>query len=162
MLIEGDKRGPDYAIPLTYSATRQDRFSVPENVYLIGLMNTADRSLAMVDYALRRRFGFARLTPGFAHPKFQAYLVERGASPEVAQLVVDRMTRLNAEITDDAKSLGPGFEIGHSFFVPQAADAQLDEDWYREIVRGEIAPLLREYWFDAPARAEGLIGQLLA
>ena len=58
MQIEADKRKKQYAIKLTYSNEDDERFFVPENVYLIGCMNTADRSLAIVDYALRRRFRF--------------------------------------------------------------------------------------------------------
>lgn len=80
MLIEPDKRGTDWAIPLTYGTRPEDIFYVPENLYLIGLMNTADRSLAMVDYALRRRFGFVDLKPGFEAPQFAAYLLQRGAT----------------------------------------------------------------------------------
>jgi 5-methylcytosine-specific restriction protein B len=160
MLIEADKRGPDYAIPLTYSKDQTDRFSVPQNVFIIGLMNTADRSLAMVDYALRRRFGFLKLQPAFSSPKFAEFLQHYGAAKAVTDLVVQRLETLNEEILKDEKNLGPGFEVGHSFFCPQGTEESLDEAWYRGIVEDEIAPLLREYWFDKPSKAEEWIRQL--
>ena len=109
LLIEADKRGKDFAIPLTYANDPSETFFVPENVYLIGLMNTADRSLAMVDYALRRRFAFHDLRPGFPHPTFRAHLEEAGVEPEIVQRIIDRMTRLNDHIRADTAGLGPGF-----------------------------------------------------
>jgi 5-methylcytosine-specific restriction endonuclease McrBC GTP-binding regulatory subunit McrB len=90
MLIEGDKRGPEYALRLAYSRPDEAPFSVPPNLHLLGLMNTADRSLAMVDYALRRRFGFFRLEPRFASPRFRALLEARGAAPELVTRIVER------------------------------------------------------------------------
>lgn len=161
MLIEADKRGPDHAIPLTYSMRESDRFSVPENVHLLGLMNTADRSLAMVDYALRRRFGFFRLEPAFAREEFAEYLVSRGVAQSLVRRIVDRLTELNETIRGDRAELGPGFEIGHSYFVPPEGAEALDETWYGAVVRGEIEPLLREYWFDDPDRVDQAVGRLL-
>ena len=155
MLIEADKRGLEHAIPLTYSLSGE-RFSVPDNVHILGLMNTADRSLAIVDYALRRRFAFETLQPAYGTSKFREYLLEA----EVDHVLVDRVDRnlskLNQEIRDD-KDLGPGFQIGHSFFVP---DESADEQWYSNIVDTQIAPLLREYWFDRPKHVEKLIKEL--
>jgi MoxR-like ATPase len=162
MLIETDKRGPDFAIPLTYARSPEDRFHVPENVYLLGLMNTADRSLAMVDYALRRRFSFVRLEPLFESDTFSNYLAEAGVEGEVISRIVERMTALNRVITADAHNLGPGFEIGHSFFVPSDEEEAGDEGWYEQIVRHEIEPLLHEYWFDQPERAAEQVKRLLA
>jgi 5-methylcytosine-specific restriction protein B len=161
MLIEPDKRGRDFAIPLTYSETPGERFSVPENVHLIGLMNTADRSLAMVDYALRRRFAFLDLEPQF-NDAFAKYLVEQGVSATLVARIVSRMKELNQRIAADQKNLGRGFVIGHSFFCPKKADHPLDEAWYRRIVETEIGPLVTEYWFDTPNTAASLIEQLLA
>src|SRR5262249_23208527 len=116
MLIEPDKRGPEWAIPLAYSEAADNRFYVPENVYIIGLMNTADRSLAMVDYALRRRFGFFDLVPQFDSEEFRDYLEERGADRTFVETVVARMSALNVRIAEDIANLGPGYRIGHSFF----------------------------------------------
>ena len=161
MLIEPDKRESEYAVPLTYSPD-EDPFYVPDNVFLIGMMNTADRSLAMVDYALRRRFAFIRLEPAFGTDQFSDHLNEAGVEEDLVNRIVDRLSALNREIRDERKNLGPGFEIGHSFFCPREADEQLDEPWYEGIVRREIEPLLREYWFDRPEHVDKLTKQLLA
>lgn len=161
MLIEGDKRGPEYALSLTYARDLSEQFFVSKNVFLIGMMNTADRSLAMVDYALRRRFTFVDLKPAFQSNSFVAVLEEADVPQEIIQLVVDRMQGLNETIRNDKTRLGPGFEIGHSFFCPQEADVSCDRDWFRSIIRSEIAPLLREYWFDDAEQAETLIRGLL-
>jgi MoxR-like ATPase len=155
LLIEHDKRGPEFALNLAYS---HDHFYVPPNLYIIGLMNTADRSLALVDYALRRRFAFIRLSPMFGSEKFSLWLAHR-SSEELAKVVVQRLAAVNDQITKDA-SLGPGFCIGHSFFCPDGGDDVLDEKWFDRVLRTEIEPLIREYWFDNPDRAEGVIQSL--
>ncbi len=158
MLIEADKRGDEYAVRLTYSF---EPFHVPPNLYLIGMMNTADRSLAMVDYALRRRFAFIPLKPGFGTNQFRGFLNARSMPPDLIQKIVARFKTLNETIRKD-RNLGPGFEIGHSFFCPGDADDKPDESWYRAIVRQEIEPLLREYWFDRPDHVDAQIKTLLA
>jgi 5-methylcytosine-specific restriction enzyme B len=162
MLIEADKRGPDFAIPLTYARGLDDRFHVPENVHILGMMNTADRSLAMVDYALRRRFGFVRLEPAFGSERFSDHLLGEDVPETLIKRIVDRMGELNRSIAEDTRNLGPGFEIGHSFFVPGSDDENRDEDWYERIIRHEIEPLLHEYWFDQPDRVEQQVARLLA
>ncbi|MDE0103799.1 MAG: AAA family ATPase [Bryobacterales bacterium] len=159
MLIETDKRNLRYAVPLTYSP---DPFHVPKNLYLIGMMNTADRSLAMVDYALRRRFAFIRLPPAFGTDQFSDYLNKVGVPEGLVNKIIDRFSALNKVIRADRRNLGPGFEIGHSFFCPGDDEEDFDESWYEAIVRREIEPLLREYWFDRPDRVDGEIQKLLA
>jgi 5-methylcytosine-specific restriction protein B len=161
MLIEADKRGPDHAIALTYSGNGE-RFMVPENVYILGMMNTADRSLAMVDYALRRRFAFVSLEPAFGTQAFRDFLIQAGAEDGLVTLIDDRMSSLNAKIREDTKNLGPGFEVGHSYFVPTEDDELLDETWFRHIVMTQVEPLLREYWFDQTDHAEELLADLEA
>ena len=161
MLIEADKRGSEYAVPLTYSPDAEP-FHVPPNLSLIGMMNTADRSLAMVDYALRRRFAFIRLTPAFGTDQFSDFLLAAEVDEDLVNKIVDRLTHLNRKIREDRKNLGPGFEIGHSFFCPQEEDELRDESWYRSVVLREIEPLLREYWFDRPDQVDGEIKALLA
>ncbi len=161
MLIEPDKRESEYAVPLTYSPD-DEPFHVPKNIFLIGMMNTADRSLAMVDYALRRRFAFIRLEPAFGTDQFSDHLLEADVEEPLVNRIVDRLSALNREIREERKNLGPGFEIGHSFFCPREADEQLDESWYEGVVRREIEPLLREYWFDRPEHVDKLTRQLLA
>lgn len=159
MLIEGDKRDSKYAVPLTYS---NDPFYVPDNVYILGMMNTADRSLAMVDYALRRRFGFVSLEPEFQSDGFTSYLMEAGVPEEMVRKIEERMSQLNEEIRADKKNLGPGFEVGHSYFVPGEQDISLDEVWYSRVIRSEVEPLLREYWFDQPAKVDEYVQRLIA
>ena len=159
MLIENDKRNENYAVTLTYS---DDRFHVPDNVYLLGMMNTADRSLALVDYALRRRFAFETLEPayrsGYGRTAFEKYLTDRGANPELARRISDRMAELNESIRANPE-LGRGFQIGHSYFVP-GKDETPSKEWYRNIVDTRIAPLLREYWFDSPEDVEKKVAKL--
>ena len=147
MLIEPDKRGREHAIPLAYSQDADEKFYIPENLYLIGMMNTADRSLAMVDYALRRRFRFITLRPEFSSAAFQAYLANAEAKPELVMKIVARMNALNEAIAADTKNLGPGYQIGHSYFCPRNG-TNPDDGWYRRVIESEIAPLVQEYWFD--------------
>jgi 5-methylcytosine-specific restriction enzyme B len=162
MLIEADKRSTEYAIQLTYSVSGDAPFFVPANVYLLGSMNTADRSIALVDYALRRRFAFVTLRPQFEAPAFNAFLLDRGASQEIVDVIVERITALNLQISADSANLGPGFAIGHSFFCPADPAIMLDENWYRRVIDNEILPLLEEYWFDDLKRAEEWRTKLLA
>lgn len=161
MLIEADKRGPEWAIPLTYGDAQDDAFYVPENLYLLGLMNTADRSLAMVDYALRRRFAFVDLEPGFSSDAFRKTLTERGANNVLISKIAKKMNVINERISKDTVNLGRGFCIGHSFFCAIPDGTTPDEAWYKQIVVTEIAPLLREYWFDDPSQADSLVKDIL-
>ena len=155
MLIEADKRGPDHAIALTYS-NAGERFSVPDNVHLLGLMNTADRSLAIVDYALRRRFAFETLEPAYGTRQFRDYLLEADVDLDLVDRIDRNLSALNERIRDD-KDLGSGFQIGHSYFVPEES---ADEQWYLGIVDTQIGPLLREYWFDHPEQVDRLVEEL--
>ena len=145
MLVEPDKRGQAFSIPLTYASDLDDKFYIPANVHIIGTMNTADRSLAMVDYALRRRFRFITLRPEFSDT-FKEFLTAKGAGQALVEKVVDRMAVLNKQIADDTK-LGPGYEIGHSYFCPGEGISP-DDAWFRRVVDSEIVPLLQEYWLD--------------
>lgn len=158
MLVEHDKRSPAWATQLAYSG---DSFYVPPNLHIIGLMNTADRSLAMVDYALRRRFTFFTITPQFQSPHFAAHLERSGASKGLVDAIIKRFAKLNQQIADDTTNLGPGFCIGHSFFCSSGSQIKFDEAWYRRVIITEIAPLLREYWFDKPRHSEDITNQLL-
>ncbi|WP_260596961.1 AAA family ATPase [Sphingomonas endolithica] len=159
LLIESDKRDPKWAMPL---ASGKVPFHVPPNVYLMGLMNTADRSLAVVDYALRRRFAFVSLMPNLASPRFDEHLEGLGIGLDVRSMLRVRVGELNDEIIGDTINLGPGFAIGHSFFCAAPSVGESDTDWYRRVVRTELVPLLQEYWFDAPEKAESWKIRLLA
>jgi 5-methylcytosine-specific restriction protein B len=161
MLIEPDKRGKDHAIPLAYSQDADERFYIPEDLHLIGTMNTADRSLAMVDYALRRRFRFITLRPEFASEAFREFLADAGAKPELVKKIVARMNALNEVIAADTKNLGPGYQVGHSYFCPRTG-IKADDDWYRRVIESEIVPLLQEYWFDNEQKVKEQRSALLA
>lgn len=137
MLIEKDYRGT--RATLAYNGLP---FSVPENLYIIGMMNTADRSLAMIDYALRRRFSFFEVEPGFRSDGFKKYQGE--FKNETFDALIDRIVELNKEISSD-NSLGNGFCIGHSYFCGQKV---CTDDWMREVITYDIIPMLNEYWFD--------------
>lgn len=158
LLIEPDKRGSEFAMKLTYSP--DDTFYVPDNLYVIGLMNTADRSLAMVDYALRRRFVFITLAPQFQSAKFRDHLAQSGVPAELIEQIVSKMIVLNQHIEGDS-NLGKGFCIGHSFFCPNHAQRAHDEEWFRQVVTYEIQPLLEEYWFDNSEKAGDAVKELL-
>jgi MoxR-like ATPase len=153
LLIEADKRGPAFQIPLTYAESSTDTFYIPDNVFVIGLMNTADRSLAMVDYALRRRFAFHTLVPAFDSQAFAQTLAERGVNDETIARIRKQVAAVNAEILGDHKNLGPGFAIGHSYFCP-TEKVEEPSAWYTTVVREELEPLLAEYWFDDEERVE--------
>lgn len=159
MLIESDKRGLENAIKLTYSESEADRFSVPENVFIIGLMNTADRSLAIVDYALRRRFAFFNLPPQLESAKFEAVITKAGGSADLVKKIRARIGGLNQVIGDERRDLGPGFQIGHSYFCP-VSPIYSDVEWYLNVINTEIKPLIEEYWFDSPEKVDILFAQL--
>ena len=135
MLIESDYR--DKPIQLSYN---DETFAVPSNIYIIGMMNTADRSLAMIDYALRRRFSFFEMKPGFETDAFHNFIL--GWSTSKLRNLINAIIELNKVITDD-DSLGSGFCIGHSYLCNLNSDSDLES-----IVEYDIIPMLREYWFD--------------
>ena len=143
MLIENDKRGN--SLQLLYS---DEKFNVPSNVYIIGMMNTADRSLAMLDYALRRRFAFYTMNPGFDSDGFRNYKTKL-ANDKMDKLIAC-VESLNGVIAAD-DSLGEGFCIGHSYFcnIEEVTDTVLSN-----IVEYELIPLLKEYWFDEPIKVK--------
>lgn len=141
MLLESDKRG--VALQLLYA---DEKFSIPENLYIIGMMNTADRSLAMLDYALRRRFAFFDLKPAFESDGFKSY--QKDLNSDKFDKLIECIKRLNLAIKSD-EILGAGFCIGHSYFcdLDKFEVDELEAVLIR-IVDFEIIPLLSEYWFD--------------
>ena len=153
MLIEEDKRNQE--VELLYQKTA---FSVPDNVYIIGMMNTADRSLALIDYALRRRFSFYDVKPAFDKDKFISEM-EKTAEPSQMKRLIACVKELNRAIRAD-DSLGAGFEIGHSYFCKapkqseQAADCKAFDHWQEITIEYDIIPLIKEYWFDEPDKVE--------
>ena len=138
MLIENDKRGEEYALELVYKD--DEKFFVPENLYIIGLMNTADRSLAMLDYALRRRFAFYDMKPAFKSEQFKEY--QKNLKNSKFDNLIKKVEELNEVIKED---LGEGFCIGHSYFCNLET---VEIDKLSLIIEFELIPLLKEYWFD--------------
>ena len=143
MLIENDKRGVE--LQLLYA---DEQFSIPSNVYIIGMMNTADRSLALLDYALRRRFAFYNMPPAFSSAGFRAYRLKVN-NPKFDRLIA-AVEQLNELISND-ESLGEGFQIGHSYFCTKTT---ISDEWMRSVVEYELIPLLKEYWFDEQAKVK--------
>jgi 5-methylcytosine-specific restriction protein B len=152
MLLEKDKR--EQEIHLAYGDIK---FSVPENLYIIGTMNTADRSLAIIDYALRRRFSFFELEPAFGKECFKNFLNDLNMEEDLVNRIIGRVDNLNIQI-EDSSNLGKGFKIGHSYFCDYDPD---DENWYENVIKYEIKPLLEEYWFDDLEKAKEYIKTLL-
>ena len=149
MLIENSYRGKE--IKLAYT---DELFTVPKNLHIIGMMNTADRSLAMIDYALRRRFSFFEMTPGFKTEGFKNYLDT--LSNEQLNRIIDGIQTLNDVISKD-DSLGNGFCIGHSYFCNQS---EFSLDWLKNVIEYDIEPMLKEYWFDDIQKYESHINIL--
>lgn len=160
MLLEADKRGKKYAVQLAYSNSEEETFYIPKNLYLIGTMNTADRSIALVDYALRRRFSFITINPAFDSEKFSNFLKQKGLSQGFIEKIIQNMKELNNEIVKDTVNLGKGFEIGHSYFCPTVDSVVDEEKWYEKIIKMEIAPLLREYWFDQEDKVDEILERI--
>ena len=155
MLIEAEHRGEALRLPVS-----GELLSVPKRLHIIGMMNTADRGLALIDYALRRRFAFFEMRPALDHPGFLRHVEAVGSSR--LEALVDVVRRLNQRIAED-EALGPGFQIGHSYLCLPAAGpenpAGTDAD-VTSVVRYELEPLVREYWFDNPAAMDESIHEL--
>ena len=161
-LLESDKRSRNDALALAYPRDDGERFHIPPNVYVIGTMNTADRSIAMIDLALRRRFAFFDLEPQL-NDDWRDWVHEQSGIPtDFLDDIAQRITAFNDQIAADP-NLGRQFRIGHSHVTPPPATA-IDNpaEWFTEIVETEIAPLLREYWFDDGERADEEAGKLLS
>jgi len=151
MMIEKDYRG----VKMTMAYTGLS-FSVPENIYIIGMMNTADRSLAMIDYALRRRFSFYPMRPAFDNPNFILYL--QSLNDKTLNNLIEVVKELNQDIANDA-SLGESFCIGHSYFHKPKEST---DKWVSEIIYYDLIPMLKEYWFDDKLKVEGWTKKLEA
>lgn len=161
LLIESDKREAHWGVDLAYAKKGEPAFWVPPKLYIIGTMNTADRSLALVDYALRRRFVFWDVRPAFELGGFEEFLQKQGVAPTLRSKIRDRIGKLNRKIDEDTRNLGPGFSIGHSYFCQADPSGAYDDTWYSRVVKFEIEPLLREYWAESPERAREHVLALL-
>ena len=161
-LLEADKRNPESSLELTYRRSDEKGVYVPDNLFVIGTMNIADRSLALVDFAFRRRFAFVDLEP-VLDERWSGWVREQcGIAPEALSVIGDKIHALNSVISED-QNLGPQFRIGHSFVTPPAgSQSNGPGQWFRQVVQTEIGPLLDEYWFDDPEKANKERTQLLA
>ena len=159
VLLEPTQRGPAHALRLPYAPPAAPLFFVPENLYVIGTLNLADRSLAPLDYALRRRFAFVNMRPQFGG-MLQLLLHEAQVPGKLAAHLTERMTELNQAIADDPE-LGPDFAVGHSYFCAPPANPKEAAEWLRLVFEQEIGPLLAEYWREQPATAAAHLRKLL-
>ena len=156
LLMEKDKRGTD-SVKLAYSP-ELGPFTIPKNIRIIGMMNTADRSIALIDHALRRRFAFIDLEPAYDEKRFEDF-VKIEKSHKLKSLL-NTIKELNKEITEDS-SMGKGYRIGHSYFCPPDPE-ELTDERLNAIVKFELIPLLEEYWFDEPDKVKEWSGKLEA
>ena len=161
-LMEEDKRTPAEALALAYPREAGERVHIPPNVYVIGTMNLADRSLAMVDLALRRRFAFFDLEPMLNETWRDWVRDQCGIPSDFLEDIAERVNSLNEEIASD-RNLGRQFRIGHSFVTP-TPDTPIGEpeEWFAQVVETEIVPLLHEYWFDDPEKVADARSRLLS
>lgn len=158
-LIEAGKRRREESVELAYRRSDGEQVFVPDNLFIIGTMNIADRSLALVDLALRRRFAFVDLEPCLG-PAWRAWCTARGLGTDLTGRIAERIESLNARITG-AQSLGPQFRIGHSYVTPEQDERISDGSaWFRAKVDTEIGPLLDEYWYDSPETAQNARAEL--
>ena len=157
-LLEADKRGPSEAMELTYKKSSEELVYIPDNLYVIGTMNLADRSLALVDLALRRRFAFFDLEPSL-NLAWENWLKTKGISTQFIYEIKTRMTLLNNRITDDS-ALGSQYKIGHSYVTP-ITNVKDEKEWFLQVIESEIGPLLDEYWFDNASLADEVKNKVL-
>jgi 5-methylcytosine-specific restriction protein B len=172
-LIEGDKREAKHAVQLGLAHDGKREFHLPPNLYIIATMNTADRSIALVDYALRRRFAFFTLQPAFDRDEFRQWLLEalgaddsehdadarstQAEARKVTDRIVETMRSVNDRIRGH-KALGPNYVLGHSFFCTyQAALGESATAWVERVFKTEIAPLLEEYAVEHPRLKQELL-----
>ena len=160
-LLEAGKRTPNEALELSYPDADGKRLPVhiPENLYVIGTMNIADRSLALVDLAFRRRFAFVTLEPMLGVRWRDWVVEEHGVDPDLVEEIERRIMELNATI---AESLGNQFRIGHSYVTPtRRLEEGSTRGWFIQVAETEIGPLLEEYWFDSPSTAKDALERLV-
>ena len=160
-LIEADKRNSSSAMRLAYQRSEEERFYVPPNLHLIGTMNLADRSLAMVDMALRRRFAFIELAPRLG-TDWVEYVSQLGYDPKLLESYGQRVVELNERISGDP-ALGRQYCVGHSYFTPAVrleATGLDTQEWWQRVVETDVRPLLEEYWFDRSHLAQEAVERL--
>jgi 5-methylcytosine-specific restriction enzyme B len=143
-LLESSKRQPQDALSLTY-AKAQEKVYIPDNVYLVATMNRADRSLMPLDFALKRRFAFATLTPKF-NQAWVEHGLKHGLSLALLEMIQEKIQQLNQEIAEN-RYLGQGLVLGHSYFTPRQKIYD-EKNWYQDVIESEVLPLLEDYCAD--------------
>lgn len=162
-LLEAGKRTPSEALELCYPDADGKRrpMHIPENLYVIGTMNIADRSLALVDLALRRRFAFIGLQPRLGQAWRKWVVSAVNVDPLLVDEIERRIVELNERIAADAR-LGAQFRVGHSYVTPtHRLEPGATRRWFTQVIETEVGPLLEEYWFDAPDEARKACERLL-
>ena len=161
-LLEADKRNAASALTTIYSPDSEPIY-LPNNLYVLGTMNQADRSLAMVDMALRRRFAFVDLQPQFNERWLDYCSSECGYDREALATIGAKLSVLNERIAQDV-NLGRDYGVGHSFVTPRKSSKPLSREetcmWFDAIIDTDLAPLLREYWYDQPEVLEEALREL--
>lgn len=160
-LLEATKRNPDDGMALCYPKDETERVWIPRNLYLIGTMNVADRSLALVDFAFRRRFAFVNMYPNLGEVWLKWVESRSGIPREFLQHVQQRIASANRQIANDP-NLGEQFQIGHSYVMPDSSYVGDPARWFRQVVETEIGPLLDEYWYDDPEKSRRVQDELVA
>ncbi len=151
-LLETDKRDSKYALHLTHQQAANEPYFIPQNLYVIGTMNTADRSLALIDFAFRRRFAFIDMKPLFNEQWVNFVANRNGIQKTELHKIATTMQALNNTLRD---TLGANFQVGHSYCTPPHNEPIADAAaWFNDIVTTELSPLLKEYWFDAPDKVK--------
>lgn len=145
-VLEREKRGRPITLPLSGST-----FAVPDNVYVIGTMNTADRSIALLDAALRRRFGFVELLPD-SQPLAGAAVGGLALGPW--------LDALNRRVVEHAGRDARHLQVGHSYLLPGGVPVR-DIPRFVEILRDDIVPLLEEYCYEDFEALEKILGPTL-
>ena len=161
-LLEADKRDRSEALRLAYATHEYEAVYIPKNLYVIGTMNVADRSIALVDLALRRRFAFVDLEPTFGDVWRDWVHKQTGLAADFLTIIEERMLSLNKRISED-RSLGPQFRVGHSYVTPTPGEPPIEDavEWFTQVVETDIGPLLDEYWFDDVEKANDAKSELL-
>lgn len=160
-LIDAEKRHQDSSISLSFRRHGDPEFYIPPNIHVLGTINAAEPGRGIADFSFRRMFSFVRLEPAFDSPKFQRHLTDAKISPGLVQQICERFTSLNSRISADNEHLGPGYRIGHGYFIPPPGGVSDWNAWYHEIITMQIRPLLECYWPHEPERVTREVALLL-
>ena len=160
-LIDAEKRHQDCSISLSFQRRGYPDFYIPPNIYILGTINAAEPGRGISDFSFRRMFSFAQLEPAFDAPRFTQHLLDQHAPPALVRQICEGFISLNSRISADTEHLGPGYRIGHGYFMPPPDGVSDWHAWYREIITMQSRPLLECYWPHEPERISREIAQLM-